>query len=211
MNEEIDAGAAYLASLKQAGAGKNSAAAPARARDASDGATLHETRTNASSFDKRRSPRYKCEGSARIQEIGKLVSTWAKFSDISQHGCYLETASPLRVGSSLGLRLDAQGFRIEVTAEVRVSYPGLGMGVSFFRMSEDDRERLHELLGLLAPPSVILGPRVTAAPSAAPLTRSEKPPAIANAEAALQALVKFFENRHVMGREEFLRILRMSQ
>jgi hypothetical protein len=32
-----------------------------------------------------------------------------------------------------------------------------------------------------------------------------------NPSAALQAIHKFFEDRHVMGREEFLRIVRKSQ
>ena len=35
--------------------------------------------------------------------------------------------------------------------------------------------------------------------------------AIANPEAALQSLVKFFEERHVMSKDEFLRIVRLSQ
>ena len=78
-------------------------------------------------------------------------------------------------------------------------------------MSQEDRERSRELIRLLAPPSVILGPRAATAPSAARFTSSDKLPAIANAEAALQALTKFFEDRHVMGREEFMRIVRMSQ
>jgi hypothetical protein len=36
-------------------------------------------------------------------------------------------------------------------------------------------------------------------------------PAATNAPAALQAMRKFFEDRHMMGRDEFLRILRQSQ
>jgi hypothetical protein len=212
MNEEIDAGAAYLAALRQGTGRQVSGAAPAQGRDAPVGSALQQLGNKTSSFDKRKSPRYKCEGSARVQELGKSVSTWARFSDISLHGCYIETASPLRVGASLGLRLEAQGFRIEATGEVRISYPGLGMGVSFSNLPQEDRERLRELIGLLAPPSVILGTRAPAAvPSTASITPSDKLPAIANAEAALQALVKFFEGRHVMGRDEFMRILRMSQ
>jgi hypothetical protein len=85
------------------------------------------------------------------------------------------------------------------------------MGVSFYRITEEDRERLRQLIGLLAPPSVILGPRPAGSSATASAIRTEKLSAIANPEAALQSLVKFFEERHVMSKDEFLRIVRLSQ
>jgi hypothetical protein len=227
MDDENDAGAAYLAALRQSSAQPSSpqaaGAAPARAPDAlppaetQAGDVVPPGRTDSGSADKRRSPRYKCTGSARMQEIGSTVATWATFADISMHGCYVETAVPLHVGAVLGLKLDANGFRVEATGEVRVVYPGLGMGISFTKMSDEDRGRLRELVRSISSPSVIVpaltqgsrvGPR---SPSSAAPPRSEVLPAVANPGATLQAILKFFEDRHVMGREEFLRILRMSQ
>jgi len=215
MADENDAGAAYLAALRQSTAHGAAGAAPARARDAPNsaetqlGAVVPPGKTNAGSPDKRNSPRYTCAGSARIQEPGATVATWATFADISMHGCYVETAAPPRVGAVLGLKLDANGFRIEATGEVRVIYPGLGMGISFVKMAEEDRQRLRDLVRSISPPSVILGQRVTArAPSNHPPDTS---PAVGNPAAALQAMLNFFEDRHIMGREEFLKILRKSQ
>jgi hypothetical protein len=80
------------------------------------------------------------------------------------------------------------------------------MGVFFTRMSEPDRGRLRELVKSVSQPSVILG--------AARIPSPPKPDAlraVTNADAVLQALLNFFEDRHVMGREEFLTILRKSQ
>ena len=48
--------------------------------------------------EKRRSTRYKCEGSAEIQEDGREVRTWATFSDISLDGCYVEAQATYPVG-----------------------------------------------------------------------------------------------------------------
>ncbi len=125
------------------------------------------------------------------------------------HGCYVETASPYRAGAVLGLKLDANGFRVEALGQVRVVYPGLGMGISFAKMSDEDRERLRELVRSLSPTSVIVSPRTEQHfPST---SQSPASPSAANPAAALQAMQKFFEDRHVMGREEFLRILRSSQ
>lgn len=113
------------------------------------------------------------------------------------------------MGAVLRLKLDANGFRIEATGEVRVIYPGLGMGVSFVKMAEEDSQRLRDLMRSISPPSVMLGQRVTAR---APSDHQPNPsPAVANPAAALQAMLNFFEDRHIMGREEFLRILRKSQ
>jgi hypothetical protein len=214
MADENDAGASYLAALRQS-AGSPAAAAPARApkmprsAETHPGAATAPARSNPGSTDKRKSPRYKCTGSARLQESGSSVSTWATFADISMHGCYVETASPHRAGAMLSMKLDANGFRVEALGQVRVVYPGLGMGISFAKMSDEDRERLRELVRSLSPTSVIVSPRAESHSRSTP--QSDASPPVANPVAALQAMQTFFEDRHVMGREEFLRILRTSQ
>jgi hypothetical protein len=68
---------------------------------------------------------------------------------------------------------------------------------------------LGELVRSISRPSVILGGRAAMrAPAAAP---AETLPGVANPAATLQAMSNFFEDRHMMGREEFLRILRKNQ
>jgi hypothetical protein len=124
------------------------------------------------------------------------------------HGCYVETATPLRLRATLGMKLDANGFRVEATGEVRVVYPGLGMGISFAAMPHEDRERLRELIRSLAPRSAIVTSRVAQRPS--PILPADAPATVANPKAVLQAIQDFFKDRHVMGREEFLRILRQA-
>lgn len=236
--DETNDGAAYLSALKNSGAPQSAAAATARPPEAAHPtATLGEVAPSSSansaslnkpspnkpslnkssmdkprldrpSLDKRKSPRYRCKGSARI-ESDRGVATWATFADISMHGCYIESPAPLPVGTVLGLRLEVNGLRVEAAGEVRVAYPNLGMGISFIRISEENRERLRELVGSLLRSSVLLEPRATA--GLGPIPPSEAQPAVANPGAVLQAIRSFFENRHVMGRDEFLRILQKSQ
>jgi hypothetical protein len=123
------------------------------------------------------------------------------------HGCYVESAAPHAVGTLLDLRLEANSFRIEAIGEVRVTYPGLGMGISFTRIADEDRERLRELVRSISPPSVILGSRIAMPPAPAMQLSTTS---VTNPTAALQAMMKFFEGRHMMGREEFLQILSKS-
>jgi hypothetical protein len=213
--DESSDGANYLSGLKQSGSPQAAGAAPARVPEAPRSTAAPATEAASSNkagavgVENRRSPRYRCKGSARLQVIGSTVAIWATFADISMHGCYVEAASPLGVGTVIGLQLEVNGFRVEATGVVRVAYPSLGMGISFDKISEEDRERLRGLVRSISPPSVIVSPRVTPRSPLIPL--SDASPPVANPGAALQAMLNFFEDRHIMGREEFLRILRKSQ
>jgi|SRR5271157_2472854 len=187
----------------------NQAPPAASGADLAPASALVDGADARSALEKRRSPRYRCQGSAQIRELETGVSTWAAFTDISLHGCYLEASSTYRIGSSLSMTIEVNGFRIETRAEVRVSYPNLGMGMFFTTMSDVDRERLRELLRSLSRPSVILGTGSSARPSS--VHSAETIPAVTDPEAGLQAIVKFFVDRQILSRDEFFRILRRSQ
>jgi hypothetical protein len=209
MPDETEPGAAYLAALKQGTPSPPSHAAPV---ERSTGKTEADSAVSAHR-DKRKSPRYSCNGSARLQSAGSSSSSWATFTDISMHGCYIESSAPYSVGTILQLKLEAANFRVESEGEVRVAYPGLGMGISFTKMSESDRGQLRDLLSSISPRSKLLATGTgRQTPPIQPVpTANGDVPAIADSNAVLQAMVKFFKDRHMMGREEFIRILRNSR
>jgi hypothetical protein len=213
MSDENSAGAAYLAALKQSSpraAGTAAAHAPVSSPISPHDGASSTGSPGSVADDKRKSPRYRCQGSARLREIASGVSTWATFTDISLNGCYVEAMSTFRVGAQLGLTMEVNGFRLESNGEVRVTYPNLGMGICFTTMSDPNREHLRELLRSLSRPSVTLGARPevnSSVVSAPPNTLSP----IANPSAALTAVMRYFDERHILSREEFFRILRKSQ
>jgi hypothetical protein len=211
MAQEIDDGVAYLRALKQSATPlaataatpapeANSETHPTPAADAGD---------RFKGAEKRRSPRYKCEGSAEMCEAGHDVRTWATFSDISLHGCYVEAQATYPAGTILHMKLEANGVRLETKGNVRVNYPYLGMGIAFVEMLDENQSLLRALLATITRPTVIMGPGIASSlPAGGPL---EAVPPIANPSAALQALTEFFENRQMLMREDFLRILHKSQ
>lgn len=137
------------------------------------------------------------------------VHTWATFSDISLHGCYIEAQATYPVGTTLYLKLEANGIRVEAMSTVRVNYPYLGMGIAFAEMTEENRSHLKELLGTVSRPAMIMGPGIASAlPAASPL---DAVPLISDSAAAVQALIQYFEDRHMLTREDFLRVLVKSQ
>ena len=179
--------------------------------------------------EKRQSTRYKCEGSAQIQEDGREVRTWATFSDISLHGCYIEAQATYPVGTTLHLKLEANGVRVECQASVRVSYPYLAMGIAFGEMSHENRQQLKELMETISYPPLILdplirdplltGPQMTEPLITEPgLVTSRRPGGptdgalvIPDPAAVVWSLLAFFENRPMLTRADFLDLISKSQ
>jgi hypothetical protein len=223
---EENEGAAYLLSLKRAkapagmgaavgGASTEPAAVEMQSRTFSGvalpgtavaGSALSGVQRQKPSGEKRRSPRYRCQGSVRLQPTGGMASIWATCTDISLQGCYVEATTPYRVGAELAVRIEANNLRVEGIGEVRVCYPGLGMGISFTAMREEDRERLMELIHSL-------GGGTTAKPRhepELPVSGQMAAAGVGDPSAALRAMQDFFASRQMMSREAFLSILRKS-
>jgi hypothetical protein len=217
MAEEIDSSVAYLKALKQSVAASpgSAAAAPAPARErvphvpASSNAITADSGDGFKGADKRRSPRFKCEGSAELRKEDCDVRTWATFTDISMNGCYVEAQANYPVGTVLHMKLEANGVRVETQGSVRVSYPYLGMGIAFVSLTEDNKARLRALLAAIPRSTVVVGPGLASSlPASAPLPTASL---VTDPGAALSALNEFFESRQMLMREDFLRIVRLSQ
>jgi hypothetical protein len=209
MPEEINEGIAYLRALKQSAGQTNGTATPAHESLASGQGARVQPDDQFKGADKRRSLRYKCEGSAEVCVEGVDVRTWVSFTDVSMHGCYVEAQATYPAETVLHMKLEANGIRVETTGKVVVNYPYLGMGISFEDMSEENKAHLKRLLGTLAHRCVIMGPGIASSlPADGPMAEV---PLISDPGAAIQALVEFFDSRQVLMREDFLRILKKSQ
>ncbi len=206
MDQETNNSVSYLTALKHAAAAPGTAAGAQQATPASapDPTAVPSLSQAFAGAEKRRSPRFKCEGSVQFREAGSDVSTWANFTDISLHGCYVEATATYPVGTVLDTRLEANGIRVHARGCVKVNYPQLGMGVAFTEMSEENRGHLRTLVRSLSRRSTIMG--------APPVAIEPQPlPAVVNAAAVLEAIMSFFEDRQLLPKEEFLRILRKKQ
>jgi hypothetical protein len=71
--------------------------------------------------ERRRNPRYQCEGSAEFRADGSDVRTWGTFTDLSVSGCYIELTATYPVGAIVNLALELNGARVELKGEFRVS------------------------------------------------------------------------------------------
>ncbi len=210
MAQETNDGIAYLMALRQSTEPKaKTAAASDSAQAQPPETTVAESSDHYQGPNKRRAPRYKCEGSAELREEGCDVRTWATFTDVSLHGCYVEAQATYPAGTILNVKLEANGIRIETKGNVRVSYPYLGMGIAFVGLTVENEIRLRQMLAKVSQGCAVVGPGVTSTlPAAVALSAA---PEITNATAAIQELVQFFETRKMLMRDDFLRLLKKSQ
>lgn len=148
--------------------------------------------------EKRRSPRYKCEGSVVFRTQGIDMRTWATFTDISLGGCYVELAATFPKRTPVNMALDVKGVQVEVKGIVRTSYPLVGMGIEFTEIGERERLGLKEILlrldGNPGPPDKI---PLSVSPAAA------LPLLIVDPAAALNAVASFFQHNQALTREQF--------
>jgi hypothetical protein len=158
------------------------------------------------SQERRRNPRYRCEGSATFRVEGTNVRTWGTFTDLSCSGCYVELKATFPAGAILDLELELNGVRAQVKGEVRISYPFLGMGVAFREMTTEHRMQIQAMIESILP--VPLKKSAAAEPET---IHPASMPIILNPAAALQALADFFEGQSLLSRDEFIRLLRKSQ
>jgi hypothetical protein len=221
MEQDSDECVYYLKALRQSAGSHGTGAAPARetgSQAPSDPAVPFENSALPAGVkgEKRRSARYKCEGSAELREEGCDVHTWASFTDISLHGCYVEAQATYPAGTVLHMKLEANGVRVEAKGNVRVNYPYLGMGIAFVDMSEENHACLKELLSKISHRTLLVEPMIVEPMIVGPGIASSLPPdgsqpLISDPHAVVQALVEFFENRQMLMRKDFLRILGKTQ
>lgn len=210
MDQEKNDGIAYLMALKQAtGPQSGAATAPAHEQEQPPETASTQPVEKFQGAEKRRSPRYKCEGSAEIREEGCDIRTWVTFTDIGLHGRYVEAQATYPAGTVLYMKLEVNDIRFEAKGRVRVSYPYLGMGIAFEDMSEDNKAHLKQLLASISRPVVIVGPGATSPhPTTGPM---EGIPPLTHPEAAVLALIEFFQIHQVLMRDDFVKLMRKSQ
>jgi hypothetical protein len=67
-------------------------------------------------------------------------------TDISGSGCYVETLSPLPMGTGLGAELWIGPEKVTTRALVRTSDPRVGMGIEFVGLKTEDQRRFQAYL-----------------------------------------------------------------
>jgi PilZ domain len=99
--------------------------------------------------DRRQWRRVKCSISVELHPAGQAV-IWGKASDLSQGGCFIEMAIPLKVENKFEIVLWLGEKKLRLQGVAVSSSPGFGVGVRFTNASPQDQEFLQQHIQSLA-------------------------------------------------------------
>lgn len=148
-----------------------------------------------SAGDHRDSTRYPCQGDAEFLIEGSEIRTFAKETDLSFGGCYVQVTSTSAAGTPVNSVVEVNRTRFRVQGVVKTSDPCLGMGIAFTKISSADREYLECIL-------------VSLSTGAQRETPGPEVPRNVDAHNALEALAELFRSTSFITRDEFLYTVR---
>jgi hypothetical protein len=102
------------------------------------------------SIEMRKTPRFRCQNSIEVHVAGG-ASFWGTVADLSLGGCYVEMPLPLQPGTKLKVGLWLGQTKAWAEAQVAHRTPGLGVGLRFLEISDQDRDLIRRFLENLAP------------------------------------------------------------
>jgi hypothetical protein len=148
----------------------------------------------------RQSPRLRCSGSVKFRTEGSDVTMWGTLTDISLHGCYVETDTTFPIDTKVDLVLKSFGIRIQSRGTVRTSYPFLGMGIDFAEIEPGQQLQLTKLLDALAAQNSVSNGGSVQGNSMKDSLGSADP------RAFLDKIAEFFQKNKMLSRDEFRQI-----
>lgn len=81
--------------------------------------------------DRRANPRYAFRATAEVSATGSSAKSKTRVRDLSQQGCYLDSDTPLPLGTAAHVRITKDVKSLEVQGRVVYVQPGKGMGLMF--------------------------------------------------------------------------------
>lgn len=81
--------------------------------------------------ERRRMPRVPFVASAELLEVDNGTRMNAQVSELSLHGCYVDTLNPLPKGTSVYVKIFTEEYFFETPAIVVYCHAHLGMGLAF--------------------------------------------------------------------------------
>jgi hypothetical protein len=100
--------------------------------------------------ERRRSVRHTVSAVVQILDTRSGTRLTTRASDLGLGGCYVDTLTPLPVGTEVKLALHKDKVLIELTGKIVYSHPGLGMGIAFVEAASEHRAALEEWLNNLS-------------------------------------------------------------
>lgn len=87
--------------------------------------------------ERRSSPRYAFTATVEAIDTKASIRMTGRLSDISSHGCYVDTISPFAKNANVMLTITREAQSFKTQANISYSMTGMGMGLSFTNTEPD--------------------------------------------------------------------------
>jgi len=114
-----------------------------------------EERTQATQDNRRKFARHKISFPLELRDERVNTPLRVNATDISGNGCYVETVMPLAVGTALRVDFWMEEERLSPSAIVRTRDPGVGMGIEFTGLPDENKKRFQTHLDKLDPATTL--------------------------------------------------------
>jgi hypothetical protein len=112
-------------------------------------ASLRETPAHVNT-ERRAGVRFPFTAAAEIYEIRSETRLTGRCSDLGYGGCYVDTLSPLGVGTSVRIHIERDLRDFEAAGVVAYAHVSLGMGLAFTEIKDEYRGILHSWIAELS-------------------------------------------------------------
>lgn len=96
--------------------------------------------------ERRRFARRNCSLRVQLKAPELPFPTSCETTDISLCGCYVKLSFPLPIATVVDVLIAAGDAEVQTKGVVRTLNPGLGNGIEFTEMTEDNRLRLEQCI-----------------------------------------------------------------
>jgi hypothetical protein len=100
--------------------------------------------------DRRRHPRFACEGSATVRSVTGNLVAHGPVKDISAGGIYVETLVPLPVNTVVRIKLGIGDVSVDAEGEVRASHASIGMGIAFQNLTPEAAGNIAQIVEIIS-------------------------------------------------------------
>jgi len=99
--------------------------------------------------ERRRTVRYVLVANAEAEDVANGLCLAARTSDISVHGCYLDTMNPFPHGARIRIHITKGHETFHSLGVVMYAHAGMGMGVAFTELDSAARQVLQDWIAEL--------------------------------------------------------------
>jgi len=115
-----------------------------------DPGPLPQEQAKGGGAERRTQVRYPFTAAAEVYDVHSQTRVTGRCSDLGPGGCYVDTLSPLVVGTAVRVRIERDMREFEATAVVAFAQSPMGMGLAFKEVKPESEAVLRYWIGELS-------------------------------------------------------------